>query len=231
MYYITGDTHGNFDRITYFQNKMQLSENDVLIILGDVGLNYYKNQKDTKRKDEVSKYPFTTFCIHGNHEARPDTIESYKTKDFCGGVVWYEEEFPNIIFAKDGEIYDFDGLRCIVIGGAYSVDKYYRILNGWPWFFNEQPNKEIRKYVEEQLEKVNYSVDVVFSHTCPYNYEPREFFMKGIDQELIDKSTEYWLQEIENKLDYKKWYCGHFHASKKTDKMQFMFEDYDVLKL
>lgn len=231
MYYITGDTHGNFDRITYFQNKMQLSENDVLIILGDVGLNYYKNKRDTKRKDEVSKYPFTTFCIHGNHEARPDTIESYKIKEFCGGVVWYEEEFPNIVFAKDGEIYNFNGLRCIVIGGAYSVDKYYRILNGWPWFFNEQPNKEIRKYVEEQLEKVNYSVDVVLSHTCPYNYEPREFFMKGIDQELIDKSTEHWLQEIENKLDYKKWYCGHFHASKKTDKMQFMFEDYDVLKL
>ena len=231
MYYITGDTHGNFDRITYFQNKMQLSENDVLIILGDVGLNYYKNQKDIKRKEDVSEYPFTTFCVHGNHEARPDTIESYKTKGFCGGIVWYEEEFPNILFAKDGEIYDFDELKCIVIGGAYSVDKYYRIVNGWPWFFNEQPNREIRKYVEEQLKKVDYKVDVVFSHTCPYNYEPREFFMKGIDQELIDKSTEYWLQEIENMLDYKKWYCGHFHASKKIDKIQFMYEDYDALKL
>ena len=231
MYYITGDTHGNFDRITYFQNKMQLSANDVLIVLGDVGLNYYKNQKDIKRKELVSKYPFTTFCIHGNHEARPDTIESYKTKEFCGGVVWYEEEFPNILFAKDGEIYDFDGVKCIVIGGAYSVDKYYRIVNGWPWFFNEQPNKDIKKHVEDQLKRAKFKVDVVFSHTCPYNYEPREFFMKGIDQELIDKSTEYWLQEIESKLDYKKWYCGHFHVSKKIDKMQFMFEDYDVLKI
>ena len=231
MYYITGDTHGNFDRITYFQNKMQLSANDVLIVLGDVGLNYYKNQKDIKRKELVSKYPFTTFCIHGNHEARPDTIESYKTKEFCGGVVWYEEEFPNILFAKDGEIYDFDGVKCIVIGGAYSVDKYYRIVNAWPWFFNEQPNKDIKKYVEDQLKRAKFKVDVVFSHTCPYNYEPREFFMKGIDQELIDKSTEYWLQEIENKLDYQKWYCGHFHISKKVDKMQFVFEDYDVLKI
>lgn len=231
MYYITGDTHGNFDRITYFQNKMQLSANDVLIILGDVGLNYYKNQKDVKRKELVNKYPFIIFCIHGNHEARPDTIESYKIKEFCGGVVWYEEDFPNILFAKDGEIYDFDGVKCIVIGGAYSVDKYYRIVNGWPWFFNEQPNKDIKKHVEDQLKRAKFKVDVVFSHTCPYNYEPREFFMKGIDQELIDKSTEYWLQEIESKLDYKKWYCGHFHVSKKIDKMQFMFEDYDVLKI
>ena len=29
-----------------------------------------------------------------------------------------------------GEVYDFNGNSCIVIGGAYSVDKYYRLARG-----------------------------------------------------------------------------------------------------
>ena len=90
---------------------------------------------------------------------------------------------------------------------------------------------EIKAYVEKQLEKVGYKVDMVFSHTCPYKYEPREVFLKTIDQSNVDKSTELWLDEIENELDYKKWYCGHFHTEKKIDKMQFMFEEVKELKI
>lgn len=54
-----------------------------------------------------------------------------------GGEVYYEPEYPNILFAKDGEIYDFDGKKAIAIGGAYSCDKEYRLLTGLPWFQDE----------------------------------------------------------------------------------------------
>ena len=43
-------------------------------------------------------------------------------------MVWVEDKYPNLLFAKDGEVYDFDGYKCLVIGGAYSVDKYWRIF-------------------------------------------------------------------------------------------------------
>ena len=71
-------------------------------------------------------------------------------------------------------------------------------------------------------------VDVVLSHTCPVKYEPVETFMPNIDQLQVDKSTEIWLGEIESKLTYEKWYCGHYHIAKKIDKLQFMFEDFDA---
>lgn len=70
----------------------------------------------------------------------------------------------------------------------------------------------------------------MLSHTCPIKYEPTEVFIQGLDQSTVDKSTEEWLGHIEEKLDYKRWYCGHYHTAKKIDKMQFMFEDIDVLK-
>ena len=67
-----------------------------------------------------------------------------------GGFTYY---FSNILFAKDGEVYSFDGYKCMVIGGAYSVDKHYRLANGWSWFSTEQPSDEIKQYVEDELEK------------------------------------------------------------------------------
>ena len=41
-YYITGDCHANFDKLIYFSRfNRKLTENDVIILLGDVGLNYF----------------------------------------------------------------------------------------------------------------------------------------------------------------------------------------------
>lgn len=230
MFYITGDTHGDFSRYIEFAARMQPTEKDTMIVLGDAGLNYYGNKRDKERKNFVNSFPFTTFCIHGNHEMRPADISAYKTKKYYGGTVWYEDEYPNILFAKDGEIYNFEGYSCIVIGGAYSVDKFYRLARSWMWFENEQPSEEIKAYIEQQLQNRGNKIDIVLSHTCPVKYEPTEVFIQGLDQSTVDKSTEEWLGQIEEKLDYKRWYCGHYHTAKKIDKMQFMFEDIDVLK-
>lgn len=89
--------------------------------------------------------PITFFCVHGNHEERPENISTYEEKRWHEGMVYFEEEYPNILFAMDGEIYDFDGEKAIVIGGAYSVDKYKRLSNGQPWFDSEQPDTVRRK--------------------------------------------------------------------------------------
>lgn len=231
MFYITGDTHGDFSRYIEFTKLAEPTQADTMIVLGDAGLNYFCNEKDESRKQFVNSFPFTTFCIHGNHEKRPYEIPSYRTREYCGGTVWYEEAYPKIIFAKDGEIYTFDGLRCLVIGGAYSVDKFYRLRKGWAWFDSEQPSPAIKKDVEIQLEACGRQVDVVLSHTCPLHYEPVEAFLHGLDPGTIDQSTEEWLDRIEAKLSYRRWYCGHFHIRKSIDKMRFLFDDIDTLRV
>ena len=55
-------------------------------------------------------------------------------------------------------------------------------------------------------------------------------FLDGIDQSTVDNSTEYFLDEIEQTTDYKKWYCGHYHTNKKIDKMIFMFDEIEEFK-
>jgi len=119
-------------------------------------------------------------------------------------------------------------LQAIAIGGAYSID-WMRRIPGWSWWADEQPSKEIKKRVEKKLESMNWKVDVVLSHTVPIKYEPVEVFFPGIDQRKVDKSTERWLDDIENRLQYKWWYAGHYHTSKSVGKIRLMFEEYDVL--
>ena len=108
-------------------------------------------------------------------------------------------------------------------------DKWYRLARGFHWWPDEQPSPEVRNKVESVLDQRCWQVDIVLTHTCPLKYEPREVFLQGLDQSTVDKSTEIWLDEIESKLQYERWYCGHYHTEKQIDKIRFMFEDYALI--
>ena len=224
MFYITGDTHAQFGRIEQFCERICPTREDVLIILGDAGINYYGGWRDWKLKRRLAELPLTLFSIHGNHEQRPMTIPSYHTTVWNGGKVYVEDEFPNLLFAVDGSYYSFDGVQTFAIGGAYSVDKFYRLANDWGWWPDEQPDEATKLRAERQLEAHEWQADVVLTHTCPLRYEPTEVFLSGVDQSSVDKSTEEWLDSIERRLQYKQWYCGHYHTEKAIDKLTFMFE-------
>ena len=223
MIYITGDTHRNFTRIEKFCNRFSTTKDDTLIVLGDAGINYYGGQKDYELKRLLNNLPVTLFCIHGNHERRPDML-GYSKTEWNGGEVYWEPEFPGLLFAVDGEIYEFSGKRCIAIGGAYSVDKPYRIANNWGWWPDEQPLEELKERVERRLDAEKWTVDTVLSHTCPLKFEPTETFIKGINQSKVDKSTEIWLDSIEYRLNYSEWYCGHYHINKTVDRICTLYQ-------
>lgn len=227
MIYITGDTHGKFEHINRFVERIQPTLMDTMIILGDVGLNYYLDSSDVRRKKQLSKMPLTFFCLKGNHEKHADVLPQYEEVQFWGATAYLEPQFPNIIFAKDGEIYDIPNYgTAFVMGGAYSVDKYYRLEKGYPWFDTEQPSEETKKIGFKNL-VINYDwkVDYILTHTCPARYEPTEWFLPIVDQDTVDKTTEQYLDIIESTTIYKKWYCGHYHGNKKIDKVQFLFND------
>ena len=226
MILITGDIHGEVHRVADAVDRFGLGSMDTIVLLGDVGMNYYGNKHgDRHRKKRLNKLGVTMFCIHGNHEMRPETLVTYHEVQWHGGTVYVEDEFPNLIFAKDGEIYDLDGKKAIAIGGAYSVDKFYRVSKGMKWFADEQPSEEIKMRVIDNLDAVNWNVDIILTHTCPAKYIPTETFLPMIDQSTVDNSTEHWLDTIEDKLTYQKWYCGHWHIDKKIDKIRFIMDD------
>ena len=169
----------------------------------------------------LKKFKIKIFCVRGNHEERPENIDSYKEINMFDGKVYIEKNYPNLIFAKDGEIYNIDGKSFLVIGGAYSIDKNYRLLYGYKWFKDEQLTDIEMKNILEKIKGKHF--DIVLTHTCPYKYEPTETFLNDIDQTKVDKTMEHFLDKVEESISYNKWYCGHYHIEKKIDKLQFMF--------
>ena len=94
MIYITGDTHRDFSRLF----KLEEIEDDMLIILGDAGINYCLNDEDIRYKEYLKRFKIKLFCIRGNHEERPENINSYKEVEMFGGKVFIEDDYPNLIF-------------------------------------------------------------------------------------------------------------------------------------
>ena len=222
--YITGDTHRDFTRF----EKIELNEDDIVIILGDVGINYFLNEGDIKYKEYLKKYKNKFFCIRGNHEERPENINNYKEVDMFNGKVYTQDNYPNLIFAKDGEMYNINGKNILVIGGAYSVDKDYRLLYGLNWFKDEQLSKEEMANIYKKVKGKHF--DIVLTHTCPHKYEPVEMFLSEVDQSKVDRTMEFFLEKIEESITYDKWYCGHYHTEKIIDKIEFMFENIKELR-
>ena len=108
MIYYTGDIHGSHHERTAFCREYKLTEKDTVVLLGDVGANYYQDKSDRDLKRALNRLKPTILCIHGNHEMRPATLPSYLMKEWNGGMVLYEEEYPNLLFAKDGEVFTLE---------------------------------------------------------------------------------------------------------------------------
>ena len=224
--FITGDKHGNFKFLKKWCEKAGTTKDDYLIILGDCGINYWLTKKDKKLKHQISKCPITLICIHGNHEARPASIGTY-VKEFnydiqCG--VWYEKQFPNILFPDDGEMI-LNNETYLILGGAYSVDKYYRLEYGGKWFEDEQMSVATKMRILRFIETEN-SFDYILSHCAPLKYEPIHLFLSFIKQKNVDKSMEKFLDIVLDKVSFKTWFLGHYHSDEwLNSKTRLLYND------
>lgn len=233
--YITGDCHGEFSHIKFFCKRFNLNSDDTIIICGDSGLNYYKYKKNKKYKEYLNELGVQFLIVQGNHECDHSGLlndkeyGNYYLKVEGKNKFIIEDEFPNLKFLLNGEGYELGDYNVLVIGGAYSVDKEYRIVNKLGWWCNEQPTKEEKTRAIEVCEEHDYKFDFVITHTAPLKYEPVEVFLPWIEQDKVDKRTEIWLDELENQLDYKMWYAGHYHINKHIDNLHFLFNDIILL--
>ena len=225
--FITGDTHGNFDHLFEYKDIMENPEAGV-IVLGDAGLNFYLNKTDSKLKQKLMDITQCTwYILRGNHEARPQSIEDMKLiydKDGVDGQVWVQPKYPRIRYFMDYGEYWLEQHRTLVIGGAYSVDKYWRLgrvhqkeENNNPkisgWFADEQLHPS-------EMEAIRYMYqyeifDFILTHTCPKEWMPTDLFISMVNQDSVDYSMEDFLQKMKDKyLGWQVWLFGHYHADR-----------------
>ena len=237
---LTGDTHGRVvARLENIRRNLPTYEPDktAVIILGDAGINFWLNKSDIKNKRIISSYGYTIYCVRGNHEERPENLTTTEIlyDESVKGNVWYEPDFPLIKYFMDGGEYEINGHKVLVIGGAYSVDKWWRLQRAQGsfsgWFKDEQLTEE--EMVKIATRVMDKTYDFVFTHTAPISFEPRDLFLDCVDQSTVDKSMELWLNDISSMMNWKVWCFGHYHADRieapGVEQFYYHYEDMETV--
>lgn len=213
--FITGDQHGCVDNILYLDYKENLTENDLVISLGDFGTPYWS----AKRKVKNDLNTFELFnCIHtnyaiiqGNHSKRFERVKWFKQIEFCGANSFYFSQYPNFHFLQNGKVYNFNNMTFLIIGGGYSVDKYYRLEHNMTWESEEQLNDKEKSEIRNLI-SANGNYNFILSHVAPLELQPTWLFLPQVDQSKVDSTQEVFLSEIRKQVNYQGWFFGHYHG-------------------
>mgnify|MGYP002581973431 FL=1 len=226
MIFITGDIHGNHDiyklssQCFTIQNK--LTRSDYVIICGDFGLLWCNSEQDKYWLKWLDEKPWTTLWIDGNHE-NFDMLKEYPIEDWHGGKV--QKITDNIIHLCRGSIFEIEGKRIFAFGGAESHDKKYRKL-GYSVWKEELPSKEEIEFGRKNLEKANWSVDIIISHSLPEHIQEDLFH----DEIYRTNDLTLFFDTVDKRADFDFWFSGHYHMSGWYDKKHILIYN-DIVKL
>lgn len=243
MIYITGDTHADFTRFNEdkFPIQKEMTKEDYVIICGDFG-GVWSYEKESAREKEVLDWlnskNFTTLFVDGNHE-NFDRLYSYPVEEWHRGKVHKIRD--SVLHLMRGEVFEMGGKKIFAFGGAKSHDiqdgildmdeeeKIYEYrkmgatfrIRNYSWWDLEMPTEEEMQNGLKNLEKVNNKVDYVITHCAPTSIQA----VLGGGAFKRDYLTDY-LQEISEKIEFKKWYFGHYHGYKQVnDEYVLVYED------
>ena len=239
MIYITGDTHGDFTR---FSNKklrkqgMELTEEDYVIVCGDFGLCWAKNATFDYDCKNFAEKRYTILWVQGNHE-NYDMIAEYPIEKWHGGNVRHIVR-DKVILLERGQVFELEGKKFFTFGGASSHDVQggildrndcdfdyerrkaidsdlpFRIVHE-SWWKEELPSVEEMEEGRRNLAEHDFCVDYVITHCCAT--EVQNGLDRGPGHVLIPDVLTDYLQEIEERLQYKHWYFGHYHMDVNVD--------------
>ncbi len=103
--FITGDIHCPIDidklNSKCFDEGNNLTKNDILIICGDAGFVWNGGNRDKKWIEWISRRPWTTVYVDGNHENH-NLLKTYPVIDFFGAKA--HKISDSLFHIKRGEI-------------------------------------------------------------------------------------------------------------------------------
>lgn len=224
MIYITGDTHGGNDigkiSAVNWPEVRNLTENDYLIICGDFGFPFLptdfsfdppaspeaRSARHTYEHwmKQISECRFKILWVDGNHDNH-EFWYNQPVAEWHGGLVNFHPLAPNVIHLKRGEYYEIDGYTFWTMGGAKSHDKLTRIPEV-SWWEEEIPDSNEMKYGLSVLEKHDNKVDFIITHTLPADLQYpvcRCYYSP--------EPTGTYLNSVYEKVDFRYWFCGHYH--------------------
>lgn len=222
--FITGDTHQSIDifklNAQNFPVQKELTKEDFLIVCGDFGMIWSNSEEEMWWRNWLDERNFTTLFVDGNHE-NFELLKTFPVTEWNGGKVQLIND--SIIHLMRGQVYTINGKKFFTMGGATSIDKQFRI-EGKSWWEEEIPSKEEFDEALDNLEKHNFEVDYVITHTASNNIMKEMCYIKE------NNPLNSFFNMLEDDLKFKHWYFGHFHDDLDFEKHTLLYNRVIELK-
>ena len=229
MIYITGDTHGGFQRfgMKYFSAQRRMSRDDCTIICGDFGGLWADTPAEAYWLDWLEEKPFTTLFVDGNHE-NFDRLNALPVHEWHGGKVHYIR--PHVIHLMRGQVFEIGGLTFFTMGGAQSHDIQDGVLDpkapdfereywfkrrmrqmfrvkGVSWWPEELPSDAECEEAVRNLDRVNWKVDCILTHCAPTS------IVEKLDGSYDSDRLTDFLEMVKQRCRFNYWFLGHYHRN------------------
>lgn len=209
MIYVTGDTHipGDIHKLSSKRFKPTKDTAAYLIICGDFGGVWDNGKEEKYWLKWLDSKDFITLFVDGNHE-NFELLYQFPTVEMFGGRV--RKISPKVYHLMRGQVYTIEGKRFFTFGGAASHDREYR-KEGLNWWKEELPNEKELEEARANLKATDLKVDCVITHCAPLSLQ------NALAPQYANNALTDFLEEVKEKLEYKKWFFGHYHTDRIID--------------
>ncbi len=213
MIYITGDMHGETQRLTANTLKM-LNENDTLIICGDFGFVWDDSRKEQRFLNSLQNRKYTICFVDGAHE-NFKLLKTYPVIEWKNGKV--HKICENVFHLMRGQVFHIEGQRVFTMGGGESPDIEILYEND-SWTAEAIPTQEELLEGANNINKAKYELDLIITHEPPATIKGLLQLNETENLQLTVLNT--YFDELTKVCSYKKWYFGSMHVDKQVSQTQ-----------
>ena len=202
-----GDTHGQSTAFRKLRANNLVTPDDIIIHVGDFGIDWRTSDVWESKNLPFHDYPCPVYFIDGNHE------------DFRFIREWSKTEITQVasklFYVPRGYVGEFQDQRIGFLGGAFSIDNYWRQPE-MDWF----PHDE--KVSDDNVKTLLFNVgdtplDVLVTHSPPAsvirnNFAPLDLDMWKLRPNWVDTCSEK-IQHVNETINPTLNVCGHMHRS------------------
>lgn len=186
--YVLGDMHGEISILKKYIDKYGLT-NCHIIIAGDIGLGFSTRKYHADEYQELNtflkEHNINLYLIRGNH----DDPTYFNKRNMVDGVIEDEFALSNVIAVPDYTVLTIDRKNILLVGGATSIDRLYRIqgdrmrINGLLKFYPKMTAEDAMASIQpsywegeqpildtdaiDEITSDGINISCVITHTCP----------------------------------------------------------------
>lgn len=239
MLYLTGDTHGDIvERFSYRENPFlrELTKDDVVVVLGDVGLMWpLENKTDTEKAADyimrqLESKPFTIIFLFGNHdnydyaETLPEITWSCGPVSIEDGyvrpVVIGDKTYKNRYMVDSWTVADLSGYHCLLCAHAdsHDIEHLYREDDIEGIAMAKRRGEWYRVAHESWWPQEKLDIDTVEPFIKKHEDEHFDAILTHDCPSLFCKEfglaateQEEYFDSLRERLDFDVWVHGHMH--------------------